>query len=117
MTSPDNSSSLVRPYAMTGGRTRPRVQLALESLVTTTLQGTRDTFGLSPERRAIAELCQEVQSVAEIAARLRVPLGVARVLVGDMAEEGLVHVHQPGSLEDHLGLELLERVLSGLRKL
>ena len=60
-----------------------------------------------------------VQSLAEIAARLHLPLGVARVLIADMATEGLVSVHEPTSLDDNeaVGTELLERVLSGLRRL
>ena len=61
-----------------------------------------------------------LQSLAEIAARMHMPLGVARVIVADMAAEGLVAVHEPTSLEDEtdaVGTELLERVLSGLRRL
>jgi hypothetical protein len=60
-----------------------------------------------------------VQSLAEIAARLHLPLGVARVLIADMAADGLVSVHEPASLDDNeaVGTELLERVLSGLRRL
>jgi hypothetical protein len=55
--------------------------------------------------------------VAEIAALLSIPLGVARVLVGDLADEGLVRVHQPANQQDQPDLALLEKVLSGLRKL
>jgi hypothetical protein len=60
-----------------------------------------------------------VQSLAEIAARLHLPLGVARVLIADMAAEGLVSVYEPTSLDENeaVGTELLERVLSGLRRL
>ncbi len=107
---------LVRPYAVTGGRTRPRYQLAIEALVFTTTHG-HDVGRLTPEYESIRNLCGEVRSVAEISAHLAVPLGVARVLVADMAEEGLVRVHQPGNDEGQPDLALLERVLSGLRKL
>jgi len=112
----DVPGPLVRPYAVTRGRTRSRVDIAIEALVATVPDAPRDTI-IGRERQQIAELCQEVQSLAEIAAHTRMPLGVARVLVGDMAEEGLVQVHAPGSLDDQLGVYLLERVLSGLRKL
>jgi hypothetical protein len=108
---------LVRPYAVTGGRTRSRYQLAIEALVSTSAYGQQDSAGLIPEYQTICGLCRELRSVAEIAAHLGVPLGVARVLVGDMAEEGLVQVHQPGNEEGQPDLALLERVLSGLRKL
>ncbi|WP_406282359.1 DUF742 domain-containing protein [Embleya sp. NBC_00896] len=124
MTPPDMSDhgdqefheTLVRPYAMTGGRTRPRYQLALEALVTTTPQ-VANPPGLLPEHQRICALCREVKSVAEISALLTIPLGVARVLVADLAEAGLVVIHQPGNDQGQPDVTLLERVLSGLRKL
>src|SRR5262245_13589300 len=109
--------SLVRPYAMTGGRTRSRVQIAMEALLCSTNRAGWDTTTLTHDWRRIVELCQQVQSLGEIAAYLSVPLGVARVIVGDMAEAGLIDVHEPGRLDDQIGTFLLERVLSGLRKL
>ncbi|GHA24707.1 hypothetical protein GCM10010329_55070 [Streptomyces spiroverticillatus] len=124
--SPSSSSSgggghnpLVRPYAMTGGRTRPRYQLAIEALVHTTAEPSR-LQGQLPEHQRICHLCREIKSVAEISALLSIPLGVARILVADLAEAGLVAIHQPGGDEAAGGqpdVTLLERVLSGLRKL
>ena len=113
----ESPGPIVRPYAFTGGRTRSRYELAIEALVSTTPLGLERVIVLSPERQAIAGLCQDVRSVAEIAATLHVPLGVARVIVGDMADEALVRIHQPENLDDRPDLALLERVLSGLRKL
>ncbi|MFI8817270.1 MULTISPECIES: DUF742 domain-containing protein [unclassified Streptomyces] len=110
---------LVRPYAMTGGRTRPRYQLAIEALVSTTADPSR-LQGQLPEHQRICRLCIEIKSVAEISALLSIPLGVARILVADLAEAGLVAIHQPGGDEAAGGqpdVTLLERVLSGLRKL
>ncbi|MDI3409393.1 DUF742 domain-containing protein [Streptomyces sp. B-S-A6] len=110
---------LVRPYAMTGGRTRPRYQLAIEALVHTTAQP-HQLQGQLPEHQRICNLCREIKSVAEISALLSIPLGVARILVADLAEAGLVAIHQPGGDENAGGqpdVTLLERVLSGLRKL
>ncbi|MFB9521242.1 DUF742 domain-containing protein [Streptomyces cremeus] len=110
---------LVRPYAMTGGRTRPRYQLAIEALVHTTADPSR-LHGQLPEHQRICQLCREIKSVAEISALLSIPLGVARILVADLAEAGLVAIHQPGGDEAAGGqpdVTLLERVLSGLRKL
>ena len=94
---------LVRPYAVTGGRTRPDYELAIEALVSTTRLGDRSA--------------ESTRSVAEIAAYLRMPLGVARVLVGDMAQEGLVRIHQAQAPTDRPDLALMQRVLNGLRNL
>ncbi|MFI0372542.1 DUF742 domain-containing protein [Actinomadura sp. 1N219] len=116
----DTSSSLVRPYAVTGGRTKPRYDLAIEALVTAAPYPPRDVAALTPEYRAIMDLCRSARSVAEVSALLRLPLGVARVLVADMAVEGLLRLHQSQPAATTGGqpdLRLLERVLSGLRKL
>ena len=110
---------LVRPYAMTGGRTRPRYQLAIEALISTTAQADR-AGSLLPEHARIVQLCREVKSVAEVSALVPMPLGVARILVADLAEAGLVAIHQPAAGGESGGtpdVTLLERVLSGLRKL
>ncbi|WP_263008771.1 DUF742 domain-containing protein [Nonomuraea phyllanthi] len=103
-------------YAVTGGRTAPRTQLAMEALVSSATSAQLGT-NYTREYRAISELCRQVRSVAEISALLGVPLGVARVLVADMEADGLVRVYQPqldAGLPDR---GLLERVLSGLRRL
>ncbi|HEX2323276.1 MAG TPA: DUF742 domain-containing protein [Streptosporangiaceae bacterium] len=114
---PDQSSSLVRPYAVTGGRTKPSYQLQIEAMVSASHYEARDLSVLSPECQSILGYCRDWRSVAEISAVLRMPLGVARVLIGDMAMEGLVRVHQADHGQGRPDLNLLERVLSGLRKL
>jgi Protein of unknown function (DUF742) len=118
------TGALVRPYAVTRGRTRPKLEIALEALVETTVRGrgTGSGRGGGSEHQYIAAMCDggRVQSLAEIAARMQLPLGVARVIVADMATDGLVAVYEPTSLDDEtdaVGTELLERVLSGLRRL
>jgi Protein of unknown function (DUF742) len=111
------ASSLVRPYTVTGGRTKPRYQLQIEAMVTAAQYKARDPLTFSPEYQAILRFCRDWRSVAEISAVLRLPLGVARILVADMAAEGLVRVHQTDHKEGRPDLNLLERVLSGLRKL
>ncbi|WP_051341687.1 DUF742 domain-containing protein [Pseudonocardia spinosispora] len=104
----------VRPYVLTGGRTRS--QLPLEALITST-PGMPFTH-LGGEHRAVVRLCQVSQSVAEVAARLGVPLGVARVLVDDLAASRAVTVHQRSGDSAHRpDLALLERVLAGLHRL
>ncbi|SHK35638.1 Protein of unknown function [Pseudonocardia thermophila] len=110
--------SAVRPYTWTRGRTKSGMDLEIETLVSTSQRG-RDQIGLlQVEHRAVAELCTETRSVAEVAALLKLPLGVARVLLGDMAGLGVVTVHQTtGSTGSTPDLALMERVLSGLRRL
>jgi len=116
------TGALVRPYAVTGGRTRPRVEIAIEALVETTPRGRsrQDNVLQGREQQYIVTLCDgRLQSLAEISARMQLPLGVARVLVADMATEGLLAIYEPASLDgnDAVGTDLLERVLSGLRRL
>lgn len=110
-------SALVRPYAVTGGRTKPRYQLQIEAMVAASHYEARDLSVMSPECQAILGFCRDWRSVAEISAVLRMPLGVARVLIADMAVQGLVRVHQMDHAHGRPDLNLLERVLSGLRKL
>ncbi len=114
------SGALVRPYAVTRGRTRPRVDIAMEALVETTDRGRQYVTLIGREQQVIASLCDgNLQSLAEISARMKMALGVAKVLVADMAAEGLLSIYEPASLDnnDDIGTELLERVLSGLRRL
>ena len=110
-------SSLVRPYAVTGGRTKPKYHLQIEAMVAASHYEARDLSVLSPECQAILGFCRDWRSVAEISAVLRMPLGVARVLIGDMAMDGLVRVHQIDHEQGRPDMNLLERVISGLRKL
>jgi Protein of unknown function (DUF742) len=107
-----------RPYTVTGGRTQSAHQdLEMETLVQAVAGAASPAALLGRDQRSIAVLCQEVLSVAEIAARLDLPLGVIRVLVGDMALEGLVLLYRPRSEPARSDLALLERVLYGLRNI
>jgi hypothetical protein len=113
-------SSLVRPYARTGGRTRPTHDFDLEALVVTTVSGMNPSMNdlLSPEHATVIELCEGTVSVAEIAARLQTPLGVARVIIADMVELGLVEVLGTATVSgDERDPAFLRRVLSGLQRL
>jgi uncharacterized protein DUF742 len=116
--SADLGSSAVRPYAWTRGRTRSGYHLEIETLVSTSAKGLEHLDMLQYEHRSVAELCEHARSVAEVAALLAVPLGVAKVLLGDMAGLGLVAVHQTVSGNGEApDLAVMERVLSGLRRL
>jgi hypothetical protein len=113
----EGATRLVRPYTVTGGRTQSRFQLAIEALVTATILEPRDLSVLAPECQAILQFCRDWRSVAEVSAVLRLPLGVARILIADMSADGLVRIHQRDDAEGRPDLNLLERVLSGLRKI
>jgi hypothetical protein len=109
--------SSIRSYTWTGGRTRSSHQLELETLVSTG-EMYRPGTAVRLEHQSIAELCQHPRSVAEVGALLSVPIGVARVLLADMAELGLITVHQTVSESGSAPhMVLMERVLSGLRRL
>lgn len=115
---PTEEIGVVRPYALTGGRTRANYHLELETLISTRAAALL-AVPEQIELQVIMEECRTPQSVAEIASRLRVPLGVARVLISDAADAGLVTVHRTVSGDEsaEAHLTLMERVLSGLRRL
>lgn len=114
---PGRPPALARPYSWTEGRTEPTVEIAVEARVQTTPHGEAMPVQRTSPQWTLTRLCVEPQSVAEIAAHLAVPLGVARVLVADLLDEGLVTVQ--ATLSDDTSTderrELIERVLSGLR--
>ncbi|MCX2952528.1 DUF742 domain-containing protein [Lentzea sp. NEAU-D7] len=113
-----HDASIVRAYAWTGGRTRSNIDLEIETLVSANDQSRQSAGILQAEHQRVVELCHSPRSVAEVAALMRLPLGVVKVLLGDMAERGLVDVHQTASAGgDTPDLGLMERVLSGLRRL
>jgi len=115
---PAETSGLVRPYFRTGGRTKPTYDLAIEALVSTSERGRVLDRVKVPEHRSICGLCLDTRSVAEVAAYLRLPLGVVRVLIGDVAGLGLVLVHTATvAVGDRPSIEFMERVLSGLRRI
>lgn len=115
----EEETAMVRPYMLTGGRTKAKYALELETLVSANKGVLTEDAPARIEHRSIMEACPEPRSVAEIASNLRMPLGVARVLVSDAADAGLITVHKTISGADgaEAHLLLMERVLSGLRRL
>lgn len=116
----DPRGALVRPYAVTRGRTEPRTDLAIEAVLTTTSVSRQEARFAGQTQQRIIALCDggSPRSLAEVAALLSMPFGVVRVLVADMVADGLLTVHQ-AAREQSVGdrLHVLERVLSGLRRL
>lgn len=114
----DASTDRVRPYTRTGGRTTPSRALPPESLVCTRTYEEGPGQARTAEHRAICHLCRTPQSVAEVAAHLRLPLGTARVLLADLTDAGLVQIHHPTlDSDDRPTPDLLQRILAGLRRL
>ncbi|WP_327180287.1 DUF742 domain-containing protein [Streptomyces sp. NBC_01335] len=117
-----DAGPLVRPYAVTGGRTKPGpsgVRFDLIALVV--VDGASDPDAetmLGPEHRSLLALCQdETQSVAELAADADLPVGVVRVLLGDLLEGGHVSVCRPVPPAQLPDERILREVIDGLRAL
>lgn len=122
----DDDAYTVRPYAVTGGRvSAASADLPMEALVESA-DGASDFKGLTPEKRKILQLTAgQYQSVAELSAHTRLPLGVVRVLVTDLAQDQYLTIHIGGTANDAsthdehggLSLSLLESVLDGIAAL
>ena len=108
--------NLVRPYMLTRGRTSSSLGVfELHAPVLALIAPEQLGKGASPEDRRIVELCQTPMSVAELSARMSAPVGVARVLVGDLVVARMVHVRQSEDPAEHRDVRLLERLLEGIR--
>jgi len=115
------SERVVRPYALTAGRTRPSgARIDLVAMVAASRsarpQGTESDPELGPEHLRLLRFCRLPVSVAELATRLDLPLGVVRILLADLREHGLVHVSQtaPAGVSD---VRVLKEVADALRRL
>jgi hypothetical protein len=108
---------LVRPYTITGGRTPAEAERLDLSTQVKAVRPDQEPVGLGPEHLAIVRLCRHPVSIAEIAAYVKVPVGVVRVLCGDLIQRGLVITRSPSTrpaqAPDH---ETLQAVLDALIK-
>jgi Protein of unknown function (DUF742) len=115
----EDQPSLVRPYTLTAGRTDSRVNLPLEAPIEAILSDKPRRWPANDVRGQICAICANNPSVAEIAARLSLPVGVARVLIGDLVSSG--HLRVRTTLSDQSSIderrELIGRTLRGLRAL
>jgi len=104
----------LRPFLLTSGRVAARESIAIETQVVATDLGRATGPALAFEQRDIVTLCAEPLSVAEIAARLRLHLGVVKVLVGDLSAGGYLAVYLPNA-DAANDVDTLLRVIRGLR--
>ena len=109
------SGRLIRPYAMTGGRTLAETEISLEAQIQATTRASQHLGAYRWEAAKVVELVQSPMALIEIAARLQIPIGVARVLVADLVSDGAVMLHVPEKQQSFASL--LERVLDGVRNL
>ena len=107
------SHDLVRPFVMTGGRTRVEHRdLRLETMLKAVRQS---AAGLPTEQEAILRACQQPLSVAELAARLDLVVGVAAILVSDLVAAGLLEVHHTDPVD--IELDALTRMIEKVRSI
>jgi hypothetical protein len=112
----DDDGFRVRPYALTGGRTRSNLDLPLETLVFLSDRGRTVIDQVGIEQRRIMVLAESPISLAEVSAHLGVVIGAVRVLVGDLVASGFLD-SRSGTVTEQPDIELLERVLDGLKTL
>jgi hypothetical protein len=124
MPSPDDhwldeeAGPVVRPYALTRGRTRPSGETLDLIAIITAVRGVQlDPATLDPEHIAVLRLCRLPASVADLAADLDLPLGVVRILLGDLQERSLVAIHHPIPPARLPDVQILKEVVDGLRRL
>jgi hypothetical protein len=116
----EDAGPLVRSYALTRGRARPRTRgegfemIAIIATVATPAGASPD---IGPEHLSIIDLCMRPHSVAEVSARLGLPLVVVRVLLGDLLAHQLIAVRRPQQESPTVTEHLLREVLHGLEAL
>jgi Protein of unknown function (DUF742) len=115
--SDETEAAMVRSYAMTSGRARGTIELEIEAMLQVTPGGLVEAGSLKFERAAIVHLCRsEILSVAELSARLKLPIGVIRVVASDLIEEGVLEAFLP-SFTVAEDVDLITRLIEGVRAL
>ena len=112
-----DAGPVVRPYALTGGMTRPSGQrFDLLDMVGVIRRPAQDMPQLAPEQAEVLQRCHIPAPLVDLAADLDLPVGVIRILVSDLRERGLVTIHraQPAGFGD---LKILQEVVDGLRRI
>jgi hypothetical protein len=105
---------LVRPYTVSNGRTQPRNRMELLSMVMAT--GHPPQGHLEPDHAQALGLCDSPTTVAEIAARLRLPAVVTKILLSDLVDAGAIDTRSPGLAADSTNTAVLETILNALQR-
>lgn len=108
---------LIRLYGLTGGRARPQGEAFDLVAVVTTVGSPPEQSTLHPEHHAMLAVCRVPTPVADVAARLGLPLNVTRVLLGDLRRDGLVTIDPPRPANQPIDERTYRDVLHGIRRL
>jgi len=111
----DAAGPLVRPYAVTGGRTR--VDMIGLDLITLVVAVREPAGDLESESLRILRVCQQPMSVVEVAAHVNLPLQVVKVLLSDLITQNLMIYRSAGPSAEAPSPQILQAVLDGIRKL
>ncbi len=116
-----DAGPVVRPYAVTGGRTEPAEGETLDLLTVVVATGQAaaadDLARLTPEHRRILGMCGQQVTVVDVAAEIMLPVGVVRVLLADLIQQGTITVARQRPAEQRTGNDVLQEILNGLRAL
>lgn len=115
--SDSDSGPSVRAYLVTSGRTTSSLVLGFESMVSIS-SSAKPSDSLRFERARVFSMCLQsgAQSIAELSARLGVPIGVAKVIAGDLVHEGFLNVHD-AQVDLSNDVIMLRRLIHGVRAL
>jgi hypothetical protein len=114
----EEAGPVVRPYALTRGRARSSGDsFDLIAMVTATGVQPMDEILISPEQLRILEIASRAISVVDIASDVDLPIGVVRVLLGDLHDQGLISVRPPAQVAHLPSVRILKEVINGLRAL
>lgn len=110
----DAAGRLIRPYTVSDGRTEPTMRMDLLSMVIAT--GRRPHGQLGPDHAQALDLCGRVTTVAEVAARLKLPAVVAKILLSDLVDWGAVYTRSPDPMADPSNPVVLETIIYALQR-
>jgi hypothetical protein len=110
----DAAGRLVRPYTVSNGRTRPSTRMELLSMVMAT--GRLPHGQLEPDHAEALGLCRTPTTVAEVAARLRLPAVVTKILLSDLVDAGAIDARSPGPAAEPTNTAVLETILNALQR-
>jgi hypothetical protein len=110
----DDAGRLVRPYTVSNGRTRPSTHMELLSWVMAT--GRVPRGHLEPDHARALRLCGDPTTVAEIAAHLKLPAAITKVVLSDLVACGALSTRAPSPIADPADRSVLEAVLHGLQR-